>query len=298
MSFDRHADRRGFTLVEVLVALVLAGVLATVIFQVVRGQARFASVQSAQQEVQQNARGAVEIIASELRAAQDSGLVEANANSITFLLPRAWGVSCGGSAGTLNVVFPTLPDTSIMWSLNEASGVLADRGTPGAPDWGPMPGSATFAGRATVTSITAQNPVLGASGNVCADSVRDDSASARVRGRALNGAGLPTVRKGNSVYIYQIARYDVGPVSGEYWVRRSNGLPGETNQQPLAGPISSATSLAFTYYKADGSTFSPGADLTLLRQVARIRVKVVAHSRTRGRANLTDSVQTSVLLRN
>jgi len=298
MSSARPAGNRGFTLIEVLVALVLASLLAGVIFQVVRGQARFASVQGAQQEVQQNARGAVEIIASDLRAAQDSGLVEANANSITFLLPRAWGVSCGGSGTALNVVFPTVPDTSVMWALNNASGVLADTSTvANTPGWGPMP-SSTFTGRATVTSITAQNPVLGAAGNVCADSVRSDSASARVRGRTLNGAGLPIVRKGNSVYLYQIARYDVGTVDGEYWIRRSNGLPGDSNQQPLAGPISSASALSFTYYKTDGTTFSPGTDLTLLRQVARIGVKVVAHSRTKGRAELTDSVQTSVLLRN
>lgn len=297
MSFAKAAGNRGFTLIEVLVALVLASLLAGVIFQVVRGQARFASVQSAQQEVQQNARGAVEIIASELRATPDSALVEATATSITFLLPRAWGVSCGGTGTSLNVVFPTVPDTSIMWALNDASGVLANTSTTAVPNWQPMP-SSTFTGRATVTSITAQNPKLGAAGNACADSVRTDSTPARVRGRALNGVGLPTVPKGNTVYLYQIVRYDVAAVSGEYWIRRSNGLPGESNQQPLAGPISSAAAMSFTYYKADGTQFSPGTNLALLRQVARIGVKVVAHSRTKGRAELADSVQTSVLLRN
>ncbi|HET7460868.1 MAG TPA: prepilin-type N-terminal cleavage/methylation domain-containing protein [Longimicrobium sp.] len=297
MSFDRQASERGFTLIEVLVALVLASLLAGVIFQVVRGQARFASVQSAQQEVQQNARGAVEIIASELRAAQDSGLVEGYGSSITFLLPRAWGVSCGGTTSKLNVVFPTVPDTSIMWALNGASGVVADTSTvAGTPAWGPIP-STNMTGAAKVTSISAQNPVLGAANNACADSVRTDSTSARVRGRALNGTGLPTVRKGNSVYLYQLVRYDVGTVNGEYWVRRSNGIPG-ADPQPLAGPIRSDSALAFTYYKADGTAFSPGNTLAQLRLVARIGVKVVAHSRTKGRAELNDSVQTSVLLRN
>jgi prepilin-type N-terminal cleavage/methylation domain-containing protein len=302
MSSAEPKGARGFTLVEVMVALVLSGILASVIFQVVRGQARFATVQNAQQEVQQNARGAIEIIASDLRAAQDSGLVEGNATSITFLLPRAWGISCGGSATTLNVIFPAVADTSVMFATSTASGVLADTSTvAGTPKWGPMPtANGTFSGRAVVNTVSGQSPRLGVAGNACADSVRADSSSLRVQGLALNSTGgsLPTVRKGNTVYLYQLVRYDVGTVGGEKWVQRSNGLPGGTNQQPMAGPLLSDSSLTFTYYKTDGTTFVPGSDLTLLRQVIRIGVKVVAHSRTRGRANLTDSVQTSVLLRN
>jgi prepilin-type N-terminal cleavage/methylation domain-containing protein len=299
MSSAKLRNAQGFTLVEVLVALMLSSLLAGIIFEIVRGQARFTTVQSARQEVQQNARGASEIVASELRAAQDSGLVEATANSVTFLLPRAWGVSCGGAGGgTLNVVFPTLPDTTVMFAINGASGLLADTAfAAGTPRWGPMPDATSFAGRATVTSVTAQNPRLGAPVNACA-AIRADSAPARVQGLVVNGSNLPTVPAGRSVYLYQLARYDVSTVGSEYWIKRSNGLPGGTNQQALAGPLTSAQGLAFTYYKADGTTFVPGNDLTLLRQVVRVAVKVVTKSRTQGRANQSDSVVTSVLLRN
>lgn len=299
MSSAKLRNAQGFTLVEVLVALMLSSLLAGIIFEIVRGQARFTTVQSARQEVQQNARGASEIVASELRAAQDSGLVEATANSVTFLLPRAWGVSCGGAANVaLNVIFPTVPDNSVMFAVSEATGLLADTSAvDGTPKWGPMPAASNFAGAAIVSTIGAQSPRLGAALNACA-AIRPDSAPQRVQGLLVNATNIPLTKAGRSVYIYQLARYDVSTVGSEYWIKRSNGLPGGTNQQALAGPLTSAQGLAFTYYKADGTTFVPGTDLTLLRQVARVAIKVVTKSRTQGRANQSDSVVTSVLLRN
>ncbi|HYH83216.1 MAG TPA: type II secretion system protein [Longimicrobium sp.] len=299
MSSVDVRDTRGFTLVEVLVALMLTVLLGGILFQIVRGQARFTTVQSARQEVQQNARGAMEIVGSELRAVQDSGLIEATANSITFLLPRAWGVSCRPTGGTtMEVIFPTVPDTTVMFAMNGASGLLADTSAvAGTPGWGPLPAANGFGGRATVTSVAAQNPRLGAAGNVCA-AIRPDSAPARVQGLLVNGSNLPAVPAGNSVYIYQVARYDVSLVRNEYWIRRSNGLPGDANQQALAGPLTSAAGLAFTYHRADGTEIVPGTDLALLRQVARIAIKVATRSRSQGRANQSDSLVTSVLLRN
>src|SRR5215213_8679610 len=131
--------RAGFTLIEVLVALVLAVMLGGVIFQVVQGESRFAMVQSAREEVQQNSRGALEIVASELRAAQPAGLVSAYVNSITFLLPRVWGISCGdGDGANLSVVFPAAGGTAFSLSAT-ASGLLANTGTAAAPVWAPSP---------------------------------------------------------------------------------------------------------------------------------------------------------------
>ena len=69
----RSADLRrrsgGFTLVELLVALVISGVLMATVFQILTGQSRAVAVQGAREESQQNVRGALEIVASELRTA-------------------------------------------------------------------------------------------------------------------------------------------------------------------------------------------------------------------------------------
>jgi len=297
-SAERARGSAGFTLVEVLVALVLAGLLAGILFQIVRGQARFSTVQSAQQEVQQNARGAIEILSSDLRGIQPQGLISTSANSLLFLLPRVWGVSCGGgTATTLPAIFPDVDDGTVMFGLDGASGLLGDIDAAGAGNWSPVP-TAALGNRATVTSLPNQNPALGVAGNACEDIRPNSAAAGLTRAVVVTGSGLPAVPAGNTLYLYQIVKYDVSAVNSEYWLRRSQGLPSsDAAQQPLAGPLSSASGLAFTYYKSDGTTFVPGtaAERAL---VARIGIKVVAKSRARGRANLTDSVTTSVLLRN
>ena len=282
--------RAGFTLVEVLVALVLAVMLGGVIFQVVQGESRFATVQSAREEVQQNARGALEIVASELRSAHRQGLVAADTNQITFLLPRIWGISCGNASATsLSVVFPNAGGTA--FTLNEASGLMAD--STSGNDWGPNPVSTA---RAVVTGLAAVN--LGASGNPCA-AVRS-TAGTNLVAYTLTGTGFPaSVPAGRTVYLYQLMRYDVGQVGSEWWVRRSNGTPGGSNQQPLAGPLNDQNGLAFMYFDETGTRIAqPVNTFATLKTVARIKVTVNTRSRAQGRANLTETQSTSILLRN
>jgi prepilin-type N-terminal cleavage/methylation domain-containing protein len=296
-SADRPLGREGFTLVEVLVAMVLAVLLGGVIFEVVRGEGRFATVQSARQEVQQNARGALEILSSELRAAQAWGLVQADANGISFLVPRAWGVACsGGSATQRFAVFPDVPDAgALMFEVNGATGVLGNIGTDAAPNWSPNP-NPTSTARATVTSIATLN--LDLAGNACIN-IRPNGDGATIRGVTINGTNLPAVPEGNTLYLYQWVRYDLAQDGTEWWIRRSLGVGDGTTQQPLAGPLTGADGLQLTYYQADGTVLAaPGSTLTNLQQVARVGIKVKAASRTQGRTNQVDSLSASVQLRN
>jgi hypothetical protein len=190
-----------------------------------------------------------------------------------------------------------------MYAIDGSSGMLADTMVTSATteSWGPLPTTA-LSGYAKVTSIPNQGTAVGNTASPCYGIRTSAVAAGLLKAVTVTGTSLPRVRAGKLMYLYQIVRYDVNTMSGgasdEYWIRRSSGLPGADSQQPLAGPLSSATGLAFTFYKADGTTFNPGTTRTELDQVARIGVKVVARSRTKGRANLKDSVSTSVLLRN
>jgi prepilin-type N-terminal cleavage/methylation domain-containing protein len=291
-SVSPPRGRAGFTLIEVLVALVLAVMLGGVIFQVVQGESRFATVQSAREEVQQNSRGALEILASELRSAQPSGLVSADTGSITFLLPRVWGISCGGGSATaLPVIFPAAGGTA--FDLNSASGMLGDTGTVNS-DWVPSP-NPTLANRATVTSLTALNPALGNAASPC-NGIRSTAAAGLLAAYTVGGTNLPLVPAGNAVYLSQLVSYTVAASGGEYWIYRTLG---SGTAQPLAGPLDGANGLAFAFYDASGNRIAqPVTVLATLKTVARIGITVKARSRTKGNTNLTDTQATSITLRN
>lgn len=286
----------GFTLIEVLVSLVLVVLLGGVIFQVVQGESRFATVQSAREEVQQNSRGALEILASELRSVQRSGLVSATSTSITFLLPRVWGVSCGVSGGVLSALFPAAGGVS--FEINSASGLLADTSAAGTGKWGPS-ANPTVSDRATVTALAAINPALGSSGSPCNGIRADADANGYLKGYTITGTNIPAqVPSGNTLYLYQYVSYDVGQSGSEYWIRRNLGT-GSTTQQPLAGPLNGATGLTFTYWDANGNAIAaPINALATLQTVARINITVTTASRAKGRAFLTNTQSTSVMLRN
>ncbi|MFL5385842.1 MAG: prepilin-type N-terminal cleavage/methylation domain-containing protein [Longimicrobiaceae bacterium] len=282
--------RAGFTLIEVLVSLVLVVLLGGVIFQVVQGESRFATVQAAREEVQQNSRGALEVLASELRSVQRSGLVSATSTSITFLLPRVWGVSCGVNGGVLAALFPAAGGVS--FDINSASGLLADLGG-GA--WGP--GADPAANRATVTGLTAINPALGNSASPC-NSIRPTAdPNGYLVARTIAGTNIPNVTAGNTLYLYQYVSYDVAQNGTEWWIRRNLGT-GTTTQQPLAGPLNGANGLTFTYWDKNGNAIGAPVAAADLPNVARIAITVSTMSRAKGNANLTNTQSTSVVLRN
>jgi len=293
-SAEPTRGRAGFTLIEVLVSLVLVVLLGGVIFQVVQGESRFATVQSAREEVQQNSRGALEILASELRSVQRSGLVKAYSDSITFLLPRVWGVSCGVSGGVLAALFPAAG--GVAFDINGASGLLADTSAAASGKWGPS-ANPNLADRATVTGLTAINPALGNAASPCNGIRADADPNGRLVGYTIAGANLPAVvPAGNTLYLYQLVTYDVGQSGSEWWIRRKLG---SGTQQPLAGPLNGATGLAFTYWDANGTNIpAPITALATLQTVARINITVSTASRAKGQANLTNTQSTSVMLRN
>lgn len=266
-SSKRASGTGGFTLVEVMVALLISSILAGVVFQIVRAQGRFVSVQNAREEVQQNARGAMEIISSELRTVHPGGLAVAQRNSVTFRLPRAWGISCGGgSATSLTAIFPAALPAG-MTAVASLSGIMGD--VTGTDAFTPTPASGTVQ---TVTGVAVVNL---AAANVCSG-LRPVGPSAEVQALTYTGTNLPVVPLGNRVYLYQTVRYDVGQSGGQWWIQR--------NAQPMAGPLVSDTSgLIFNYWQNAGNVrLNAPVAAADLATVGRVAVSVRTRSRGRG----------------
>lgn len=289
----RRADpRAGFTLAELIVSLVIGAILVGSVFQFVSGQARMAGLQSAREEVQQNARGALEIVGSDVRGALSSGIVTADERELEFHLPVRWGVLCSTTGGnTSTVMFPLdgmpAPSTGTGWGF-----VVRDSLAPGSV-WVPaLPVRATITGVATAdyTNVLTGCPALSP---VPQDPVDPKQAF------VLTGANHPGLRPGAVVAVYQRVMYDVAPGPGGTWIRRSNGMDaGAYTMQPLAGPVD-PTQVRFQYFggPAGGLIGAPvGAPYT--RGLSRIQFRVRMKSKQVRNTTTHDQDSVTIQIRN
>lgn len=282
---DLRRARGGFTLVEVLVALLISTVLAAVIFQMMSGQSRIVAVQSAKEEAQQNVRGALEVISSELRGAVPAGILAAEAQSLTFMQPRMWGFVCGGAGNTVTALFPVTG--AIVPTPGEATGVVVNRGTLATPDWAPAPPL-----RVQVTRI---QDVGGPAAGDCAAL----SASGSLRAYEIDapGIGLLAVPQ-RTVMVYTMTRYNLAEIGGAWWLQRSNGMDdGQYVLQPLAGPVEPGK-VGFTYFGNDPNA-ALATPVGTPGDVRMVRVQVVTNStQTLNGRTQRDSGAVTVMLRN
>lgn len=284
-------DRFGFTLIELLVALVLSGIVVSIIFQLLVGQSRFARLQTARQEVQQNSRAALDVIAAELRAIGPQGVIKATPDSIRFRSPRAWGMVCGYVSGNIVVLFPsaavaTLPSST---DVLDDSLALEPSGSSGS-NWRFLP----------VEDRTPSE--LGAAQTQCAGLNPDPPLTTTdwrlSRARAFSGA--PTdpdeqLAPGGRIYLYDRISYKTDDSSvGGLWIKRREGARFE----PLAGPVPAAGGLVFRYLQEDGTDITSLvlADSANVDNIRQVEVTVVMKSSTEIAQH--DSASTLVYLRN
>lgn len=268
----------GFTLIELLVALVVTSIVIGVVFQVLSTQSQFARTQSAREEVQQNARVALELIASELRGIAPGGIVATGPDSIRFRAPRAWGLLCTAGVGGASVLFPAGLGGSFRAGQADSLAVLGRtvRSFVGVQD------VTTSGGTEVVTCNTALTP------SPAAQAQPADEA----RARRFTAALVPPSDTGAAVFLYDAVRYDVGTSAGisGSWIRRNN--------QPMAGPVPAATGLRFVYRRADGSAIASPTAVTR-DSIAQIDVTVRTESQARfSNAPQQDTASTTVYLRN
>jgi type II secretory pathway pseudopilin PulG len=275
------AARGGFTLVELMVGLVLGILVVGFVLDFVTGQTKIATRQTAREEVQQNARGALEVIASDLRGSISSGLIQASDAEIRFMVPRRWGIVCGGNGSTqTTAVFPVLPGNAV--PFGDGVGLIVRT----TAAWLPAPPTlATVTSRATaaLTGVPGCGPL---------------SPSGQVEAFTFTGANHPAVSAGDRIAIYQVVRYDVGTSQGRNWIRRSNGSGmADSNMQPLAGPVDS---LRFDYFSGSPPTSVPApgtAAATAGIEMIRVALKTSSRASIPGQA-VTETGSVTVQIRN
>ena len=275
-----------------MVGLVISGILTAAIFQLLVGQTRFARVQTAREEAQQNARVGLELITAELRGVGPAALVTAKDDSIKIASPRAWGIICDykDDGREIMVQFPVAANRSFRTG-DKVPDSVAIRNSAG--NW-------AFLGVRDETNEKGSSAREKCNASpVNAGLPVEDPTTSRVRYFHVHDNPIPSNGEyppGSRVYLLDWVTYDEGPASVPgTWIRRT--VNGATTR-PVAGPVVSGGGLQFRYRDSGGNPVAPHSQPERDR-IASVALTVATRSQaTFGSHPQDDSDSTTISFRN
>jgi prepilin-type N-terminal cleavage/methylation domain-containing protein len=254
MRSYRQGPRRGYTLVELLIAIVILGIIAAAMIRLMVSQANFTSSQAAMRGARSVSRDAYNILMTDLRMVQDSGgLVFAKADSIKVRVPMAYGLVCkqGGGYTTVSLV----PGDSALFALGTYGGVAYRDTTSGVFQFIPV-----AAGDAITTETTP---------TVCTDSTAGPGIATISylpvngvlrTGRVARVKAMPAAPVGTAMFVWQEILYAFD--SSAAYPHRGRGLwrtvtgTGAANtwtRDEIIAPFDSSARFKFYVYDQDMS---------------------------------------------
>jgi len=296
-----RAARRGFTMVELLVALVLLGLVSAALYRVLVNNQRLYMAQTQRIDLSQNIRAAANILPAELREidASEGDIVSMTPTRLEIRAMRWLGFACtppvlgGGLLGLTMNIRGGAPGQPLFFGargINIATDTMLIY-----YDGNPTSRTDDYWARGTFTGIA---PVAAN----CPDATvppqqgRLVTFNLNLLGLGVNQAGaIPTGApvRGYEHVIYQLYR----PAGDTSWYVGFQPAAGGS-MQPLIGPVLT-NGLTFQYYNA------AGAVTAVPTQVARVDITVRARTVSAVRrggmapaATIVDSITTSVALRN
>lgn len=300
--------RAGFTLVEMVIAIVLLAIVGGALLVLFTSQQRFYRDASQTTAVQRELRSGSSVLPLDLRGASSVGqdLQAISTTSITFNAPIGSGVICAKpDAQTIDVLPPGLSQhTLTSWWTIPAVGdtvfVFDDSASAGAQDdvWR----------KYAIASFTTNN--LACATTPLANAVTDAPAlKPRYRLRVAGTATLGTaVASGGVVRFTRPMRYELfQPAGSTDWYLGSQQYQGGSWQAliALSGPYRAPADngLVLTYWDSAGTSVAVGANAARRAQISRVDVALRARSefataRSRGAAFARDSLLFRVGIRN
>lgn len=245
-------DRRGFTLVELIVVTVLGALVLLASLQILITNQRTYTAQTAQIQGQQATRAAIDVLFTELReiSAQGGDLLSMNASSLSIRVMRKLGVACLVTSASPPVIRAL--QLGNWFAAEDSVFVFADNNTSLSSDdkW--------ISAKITAIDTTvkcgtsnAQNLSFGGqAAKFTADSVR-------------TGAPIRSFVR----YRYGLITYD-----GEPYLGRTDA--GGT-AVPLVGPLKATNGIAFAYLDSLGAVTSTANRVRQIRVTIRTASGVV-----------------------
>lgn len=281
------SDRRGFTLVELLIACLLLVMVAGVMYNLLITVQRVSGRQTSMSNLQGNLRGGVQLIESELQElATYSGAATTDINSMSATLinynaMRGLGEICGITPTLVQIRQSSYSGVRDPSSSSEQLLLYVDHDSTQTTDdtWVPLPITGIGAGTCTVGAATASWD-LAVSVPLTAAQIADS---------------IPVPGP-----VRTLERMEIGKVtdSGNDWLGIRSVTAGEATLVPVVGPLTT-NGLEFTYYDGAGNPTGVTSQVkTIVIKLRGISAELVHTGIGSDVGSPTDSLVIRVQLRN
>lgn len=233
------SGRRGFTLVELLLSMIVTAIIGAALVRMMLSQNRFMDQQEAWREARSVSRGGINRLFSDLRSVEAGGVTAAVAGGqdFTVRVPYAFGVLCGVAANVYTVSL--LPVDATMFAETGYTGFAIRSNTTGTYTYHPS----------NLLNLAGTNAL-------CLNGVYDSihtvpSLNGSPAGRIVNvtrtaGALVPAPDRGSIIYLYRNIRYEFKAsvaVPGRTGLWRTRVTTGETEE--LVAPFNATARVNF-----------------------------------------------------
>ena len=282
----RARPRRGFTLVELLIAIVVFGIVSASIFGLLTRSQRLSRAQADRAVMQGNIRAGLALVTSELRdvniSATESDITSLSSTSITYRGMRSLGFICDKAAGYIRIArasFNGYRDPST--SRGDATLIFVDNDVDQSTDDGWM--------NRAISSVAIENCASGAAG------IRLNFAT----NIPTSPDSLAMIQLGSPVRTYETMQIGELVSGGQTWLGARSISAGETTLQPVLGPLA-PRGVAFAYRNVAGGLGANALSVRLVElTLTGITDQVVAAGAgTSAWAQATDQLVTTIRLRN
>lgn len=276
--------RGGFTLTEVLVTIVVAGIVLGAVYQLVISQGHSYRRQVELVDVQLSLRAAATLLVSEIRH------VDAAGGDLYAITPTAIAVRSSQASGVICAEHGTLARFGLVKTAGEFSAAADDsalvyaRGAPGASDddW-----------RTLKIQAVGTGPAMGVGSCAWASGAPVEVGVELVPAAPQDTAG---VKEGAPVIAFRRVEYALFEEDGRWWLGRKVG--GAATYDNLTGPFLSpaAGGLEVAYEDAGGTPATDPTQVEVIRLV--LRAESYRRARTAGTVQFVrDSIAVRIALR-
>jgi prepilin-type N-terminal cleavage/methylation domain-containing protein len=280
--------RRGFSLIELLIAIVIFGIVSTAIYGLLTRTQRLSRTQAERSILQANMRTGLALVTSELRElninASASDIVSMGTNSIVYRGMRGTGFICAKAAGSLTIRADAFSGVRHPQAGRDSLLIFVEND----PD------------RATDDGWTRRN-LSGVTDVTCPDGSKGIQLSFSTN-LPTSPDTLAMVTLGSPVRTFEVMQIGSLTADGETWLGARSVSGGETALQPVLGPLA-ANGVTFAYHVGVAPTSATTSSATAVRTI-RLTLRglteniVAAGAGTTPWQRATEELVTDIRLRN